>query len=83
MVSADEAGILREHFRELQRLSESASHGVTFITRLETTEAEAAEAEELLRRLSSNPTSDIRARLDTVFGAIHQSCASCHRAHRD
>jgi hypothetical protein len=83
LVPANEAGILREHFRELQRLSESARHGTTFMKRLETAEAEAAEAEALLRRFAAEPASEIRAGLDDAFGAIHQSCASCHRAHRD
>lgn len=81
---ASEAVILWEHYREAQRLSDAGQRGADFVERLEKAEAEAKNAERLLRAFASDSSSaDLRARLDRSFDAISTGCASCHKAHRD
>jgi hypothetical protein len=81
--SAHEAVILWEHYREAQRLPDAAQHGAKFIDLLKAAEAEAKQAETLLRAFAIEPTPDTRARLDKTFDAITQSCGACHRTYRD
>jgi hypothetical protein len=78
-----EATLLREHYRESQRLPEVANRGSDLIDRLNAAEADAAEAARLLGLFATSPTTDTRDLLNAAFDAIGQSCASCHRAHRD
>jgi hypothetical protein len=80
---ANEAVILWEHYREAQRLSDAAHRGTNFITLLKTAEAEAKEAERLLRAFAGQPAPEIRAQLDRNFDAMAKSCAACHKGHRD
>ena len=80
---ANEAVILWEHYREAQRLPDSAHHGTDFIDRLKAAEAQVKEAEYLLKMYAADPKPDIRARLDKSFDAIGKSCSSCHKTYRD
>jgi len=80
---ANEAVILWEHYREAQRLPDSARLGAEFVGRLKTAEAEVKEAERLLRLFAAEAKPDLRAQLDKSFDAIAKSCSSCHKVHRD
>jgi hypothetical protein len=80
---ANEAVILWEHYRESQRLPESAQHGQDFIARLEKAEAEVKQTEQLLREFAVSPNPDLRVRLNTSFEVIARSCSACHKQHRD
>jgi hypothetical protein len=79
----NEAVILWEHYREAQRLPESARKGDDFIQRLKNAESEVKEAERLLRFYASDRNPAIRLRLDSSFDSIGKTCASCHKAFRD
>lgn len=80
---ANEAVILWEHYREAQRLPDSAQHGTNFVERLKIAEDEVKEAERLLRAFATDATPEIRIQLDQAFDAIGKTCASCHIAYRD
>lgn len=80
---ANEAVILWEHYREAQRLPDSAQHGAEFIDRLQTAELEVKGAEGLLRKFASDPQPETRAQLDKAFDAMGKACASCHKTFRD
>jgi hypothetical protein len=80
---AHEAVILQEHYREAQRIPDSAHHGEKFLGLLKTAEAGAIEAENLLRQFAADPNPEIRAKLDHTFGLLAQSCSSCHESYRD
>lgn len=83
IVPANEAVILWEHYREMQRVPEAVKHGTAFIDRLKAAEAEAKEAERLLRAFAADPKPEIRAQLDKSFDAIAKTCSSCHKTYRD
>lgn len=80
---AHEAVMLWEHYREARRLPESARRGADFIDRLAMAEAEAHEAERLLRLFAAEPKDELRPKLDQAFDAIGKTCSSCHLSHRD
>jgi hypothetical protein len=80
---AHEVFLLREDYREAQRLPDSVQHGEDFIVRLKQAEEHAKTAEQLLRAQAASPNAKLNARLDAAFDAIAQNCTSCHRAHRD
>jgi hypothetical protein len=80
---ANEALILKEHFRETARLTESAERGSNFVQMLNVAELEAGTAEALLRRLSANSPSNLTAQLDSSFSVLAASCVSCHKQYRD
>lgn len=80
---ANEAVILWELYREAQRLPDAAHHGQDFISRLETAEAEAREAERLLRLYAAEPKPELRLQLGQTFTAMRKSCSSCHQAFRN
>lgn len=80
---SNEIVILWEHYREAQRLPDSAHRGTVFIGRLKSAETEAREAERLLRMYAASPNAGTRAQLDKAFDAMGESCTSCHKAHRD
>jgi protein tyrosine phosphatase (PTP) superfamily phosphohydrolase (DUF442 family) len=73
----NEATLLREHFREAQRLSDSKKRGSNFIKELVEAENQASAFEESLA------SSTDRASTDRAFKILENSCAACHRAHRD
>lgn len=83
VVPANEAVILWEHYRESQRLPETIQHGADMVERFKTAEAEAKEAERLLRLFTSTGNAGIKAQLDKAFDAMAKSCSTCHKAHRD
>lgn len=83
IVPANEAVILWEHYREAQRLPESQKHDEKFINLLKTAEAEAKEAEKLLRAFAASPSAEIRASLDRNFDAIAKTCSACHKEYRN
>jgi len=80
---ANEAVILWEHYREAQRLPDTAQHGKDMVSRFKTAEDEAKEAERLLRIYATGAKPDIRAQLDKSFDVMGKTCASCHKAFRD
>jgi hypothetical protein len=73
----NEATLLREHFREAQRLGDSKKRGAQFVKELIAAEDQASAFEETLA------SSTDRASADRAFKVLEISCASCHRAHRD
>ncbi len=80
---ANEAVILWEHYREAQRLPETIQHGADMVERFKSAEAEAKEADRLLRLFGSGGNADIKVQLDKTFDAMAMSCSACHQAHRD
>ena len=73
----NEATLLREHFREAQRLPDSKKRGAQFMKELTTAET-AATAFETALTSSSEPTVVERA-----FKSLANSCVACHKIHRD
>lgn len=73
----NEAALLHEHFREAQRLPDAKKHGKDFLTLLGDSEDYAASFEQSLSS-SADPIAQDRA-----FQLLANSCASCHRDHRD
>ncbi|HEX7862441.1 MAG TPA: hypothetical protein VF773_19035 [Verrucomicrobiae bacterium] len=80
---ANQAVILWEHYRESQRLADSAQRGTNFLALLRKAEAEAKTAEELLRQHVTEATSELRPHLEAAFDSISKTCTSCHRQFRD
>jgi hypothetical protein len=78
-----EVSILREHFREAQRLPESGERGEVFLQKLKTQENNVAVAEKLFLQLKSNGAAETRIRLDKALDVISQTCAACHQSFRD
>ena len=73
----NEATLLREHFREAQRLAEAKKRGAEFMKKLAAAENQAGAFEEAL----SSSTDLVAA--DRAFKALANSCAACHRTYRD
>jgi hypothetical protein len=78
-----EVSILREHFREAQRLPESGQRGEVFLQKLKTQENNVAAAEKLFLQLKSNGAAETRIRLDKALDVVSQTCAACHQSFRD
>lgn len=81
-----EAVVLWEHFREAQRLPESAAKGPKFSAQLAAAETEAKKIETLLNDFSKAPPetrASARGRLDKAIDAIASRCSACHREYRD
>ena len=83
IVPATEAVILWEHYREAQRLPETAKLGQKLIDLFKAAEGEAKEAEILLRAFAVSPTPENKAKLDRNFDAITKSCSTCHKDFRN
>jgi protein tyrosine phosphatase (PTP) superfamily phosphohydrolase (DUF442 family) len=75
--AAHELNLLREHYREAQRLPVAVSRGRDFIQRLAEAEAHVVSAEQFIA--SNTP----RTELNRAFDALRTDCATCHRRHRD
>jgi protein tyrosine phosphatase (PTP) superfamily phosphohydrolase (DUF442 family) len=73
----NEASLLREHFREAQRLPDVQKRGVEFVKALTRAEQHAEEFEQSL-----NSSFDRRA-AGIAFNELANSCVACHRTHRD
>jgi protein tyrosine phosphatase (PTP) superfamily phosphohydrolase (DUF442 family) len=72
-----EATLLREHFREAQRLEDSRKRGRDFLKML-------ADTEDLASMFEDSLASSIDAlRVERAFTVLERSCVSCHRTHRD
>lgn len=80
---ANEAVILWEHYREARRLPDVIALGSDVVDRFKSAEAEAREAERLLRLFGSGGNADIKVQLNQTFDALAKSCSACHQAHRD
>lgn len=80
---ANETLILREHYREAQRLPESLTRGDAFLGQLKRAEANAEHAESLLRKFAARGSPEIRQDLDKAFDTLARDCAACHRSYRD
>jgi hypothetical protein len=80
---ANETVILGEHYREAQRLPDVIAKGADMVERFKSAEAEAKEAERLLRRFGSGGNAELKTPLDKAFDAMAKSCSTCHKAHRD
>ena len=83
LVPAQEALLLREAYREARRLPDCTKVGPDLLARFEAAEADAAEAERLLRAVSSPHETEARRQLDGAFDRLGQTCSSCHVVHRD
>lgn len=79
----NETVILWEHYREAQRLPEVMETGNELVERFKQAEAEAKEAERLLRLFGSGGNQGLKVRLDQAFDAMAKSCSTCHKAFRD
>lgn len=77
LVPAAEALLLREAYRELLRVPESAELGEEFMGLLRKAEAEAAELHAALK------AGDDPARTEAAAKAAGQSCSACHRRFRN
>jgi protein tyrosine phosphatase (PTP) superfamily phosphohydrolase (DUF442 family) len=75
--------ILREHFREAQRLPESSRRGEVFLQKLKTAETNVEAAENLFLQFKSDGAAETRVRLDKALDVVSQSCAACHKTYRD
>jgi len=73
---AHEAGMLREQFRELQRLTEAVAKGQDFLELARQAEAAASSLEEALR-IEAVPSAD------AAWAPLKQSCTNCHGIWRD
>src|SRR5256885_142347 len=74
---SNEATLLREHFREAQRLPKAQDRGEKFLKNLAAAENHAAAFEQSLA------SSTDRIAIDRAFNKLADSCASCHREYRD
>lgn len=72
-----EATLLREHYREAQRLEDSKKRGEEFLKLLSQAEGFAAAFEDAIAASTDNLA------IERAFQRVEKSCASCHRAHRD
>jgi protein tyrosine phosphatase (PTP) superfamily phosphohydrolase (DUF442 family)/cytochrome c556 len=73
----NEATLLREHFREAQRLEDSKKRGAEFMKGLAAAENQASAFEDSLTSSAEG------ARVDRAFSELSNACASCHRSYRD
>ncbi len=71
-----EAGMLREQFRELQRLPEAQAKGPEFLELAGRAEAAAATLEQALRLEAVTSA-------DAAWAPLKQSCSDCHQVWRD
>ncbi len=83
LLPARDLALLREHYREVQRLPEAEARGTNFLEQLRTAEAGTQNAEESLRQFNSTPTSQLHAQLNRAFDRLQRSCVTCHQSHRD
>jgi hypothetical protein len=82
--SAHEALLLREHYTELLRTDEVKQQPEGFQKMLAESEATARQLEDLLTKWKKAGTpSPPPERIGQAFAAVTQSCASCHKTHRD
>lgn len=79
----NEIVLLREQYREAQRLPEASLKGTDFLERLRVAEKEAEAAEQLLRKAGIESNPGLRRRVDEAFSAIGESCSTCHKAYRN
>jgi protein tyrosine phosphatase (PTP) superfamily phosphohydrolase (DUF442 family) len=82
--AAHEALLLREHYTELARTDEAKQQFAGFQKMLTDSEATALELETLLSdwTKAGKPEPPPEA-IGKAFTAVTQSCATCHKAHRD
>ena len=83
MQPASEGVILWEHFREVQRLPETAQRGADVSERLKVAETAAKEVARLLRLFAAEARPEIKGQLAKAFDVVAKSCSTCHQAHRD
>jgi hypothetical protein len=83
LVPANEALMLWENYRELQRLPDIASRGTNFLDHLRMAEADVKQFERLLRAFATEEKPELRTGLDRSFEALGKACTSCHKTHRD
>lgn len=77
-VPSNEAVILRELFREAQRLPEARDYPAGFMEQMRSAEHHALGLETLLRKEKVEPSG-----LENSLKKVSQSCVSCHKAHRN
>jgi protein tyrosine phosphatase (PTP) superfamily phosphohydrolase (DUF442 family) len=80
---ASDSVILREHFREAQRLPDCTTRGSQFLEKLKAAEANAQAVERLLRQFKASPSANLRAQLDRTFDSMGHACSACHKSFRD
>lgn len=82
--AAHEALQMTELLHELGRLgAEDLPTGRDFYDQLKQAEQRAAELESAIRLHAQSPSKHSRASANQAFGALKQTCRSCHRAYRD
>jgi len=74
---------LTELFRELARSEEAEKRGKEFAEAARGSEKSAERLEKALRKLAGSGTPVDRDAAETQFRAVSQSCAACHKKHRD
>lgn len=75
--AAHELNLLREHFREAQRLPQAAALGNEFLGLLKQSEHKAQSTGQLLQRSPSRPE------MERAFDVLRADCTKCHRRYRD
>ncbi|MER3417013.1 MAG: hypothetical protein C4297_12480 [Gemmataceae bacterium] len=80
---AHETLILREHFTELIRLSQTEGRPRDYIVRLRASERAALTLEDTLKKWRPTPRDLPPAVLSRLFADIQDECTSCHRVYRD
>jgi protein tyrosine phosphatase (PTP) superfamily phosphohydrolase (DUF442 family) len=81
---AHEALLLREHYTELARTEEVQKQSEGFRELLTQSEASALELETLLSDWTKTGSPEpVPEAIGKAFTAVTQSCATCHKAHRD
>ena len=86
IIPAHEALILREHFTELQRTSESKSYGNQFLDWLQSSESSAMEIQNHLKsieQLGDTQRAQTVKLIDNNLMSIKTDCSACHNAFRN
>lgn len=83
LVPADEAKLLAEAYRELQRRPEAQARGAEFLTTLRTAETRADALHAQLKSAGDFPGGAALPQLETQFREAGQSCTACHRQFRN
>ncbi len=78
-----EARLLVELFREAARAPDAADWDDDLRASMKAAETKAANFEHALRTFESDENDDNRRRAEAAFQSMRQSCAACHKAHRD
>ncbi|MEW6302273.1 MAG: hypothetical protein AB1705_02305 [Verrucomicrobiota bacterium] len=79
----NEAAILRELLRELDRSPDTQQRGPEFLASLQATLRATDEFHAAMAQHISTPGGSSHERLESAFQSVARSCAACHKQHRD